>query len=111
MSLVKALLATKLRNELRAIKADLQVELRNVDVNGVKMGCSGFVTDPATGRVVYLNTDHNHGTNFDRAYFRVARDTRDFHGGRNHFSSYTELAEAAADLLKNPNFDGELAAR
>jgi len=49
---VKALLATKLRNELRAIKPNFQVQLRNVDVNGVKMGCSGFVTDPATGRVV-----------------------------------------------------------
>lgn len=108
---MKALLATKLRNELRAIKPNFQVQLRNVDVNGVKMGCSGFVTDPATGRVVYLNTDHNHGTNFDRAYFRVARDTTDFHGGRNHFSGYTELAEAAADLLKSPHFDDELASR
>jgi hypothetical protein len=108
---MKALLATKLRNELLAIKPGLQVQLRNVAVNGTKMGCSGFVTDPATGRAVYLNTDHNHGTNFDRAYFRVARDAKDYHGGRNHFSGYTELAEAAAELLKSPHFDRELAAR
>jgi hypothetical protein len=108
---MKALLATKLRNELLAINPDLQVQIRNVDVNGTKMGCSGFVTDPATSRVVYLNTDHNHGTNYDRAYFRVARDAKDYRGGLNHFSGYTELAEAAADLLKSPNFDRELATR
>ncbi|MCB5280465.1 hypothetical protein [Arthrobacter sp. ES1] len=108
---MKALLATKLRNELLAIKSDLQVQLRNVDVNGIKMGCSGFITDPATGRVVYVNTDHNHGTNFDRAYFRVAREAKDYRGGRNHFSGYTELADAAAELLKSTNFDRELAAR
>lgn len=108
---MKALLATKLKNELLALKPDLQVKLRNVAVNGVKMGCSGFVADPGTNRVVYLNTDHNHGTNYDRAYFRVARDLKDYHGGINHFSGYTELAKAAADLLKSPHFDRELLAR
>jgi hypothetical protein len=107
---MKALLAIKLRNELLAINPDLQVQLRNIVVNGNKMGCSGFITDPATGRVVYLNTDHNQGTNFDRAYFRVARDAKDYRGGLNHFSGYTELAEAAAELLKSPHFDRELAA-
>jgi hypothetical protein len=108
---MKALFAIKLRNELLAIKPDLQVQLRNIAVNGVKMGCSGFVTDPATGRVVYLNTDHNHGTNYDQAYFRVARDAKDYRGGVNHLSGYTELAKGAADLLKSPHFDRELATR
>lgn len=108
---MKALLATKLRNELLAIKPDLQIQLRNIAVNGVKMGCSGFITDPASGRVVYLNTDHNHGTSFDRAYFRVARDTKDFRGGINHFAGYAGVAEAATGLLKSQHFDRELAAR
>lgn len=108
---MKALLATKLRNELLAINPGLQIQLRNVDVNGVKMGCSGFATDLATGRVVYLNTDHNHGTNPDRAIVRVAKDAKDYRGGPNHFASYTELAEAAAELLKSQTFDRELAAR
>lgn len=107
---MKALLATKLRNELLAIKPDLQIQLRNIAVNGVKMGCSGFITDPATGRVVYLNTDHNHGTSYDRAYFRAARDAKDYRGGINHCAGYNGLAASAVDLLKNPRFDSEMAA-
>jgi hypothetical protein len=108
---MKALLATKLRNELLAINPDLQVQLRNISVNGNKMGCSGFITDPGTGRVVYVNTDHNNGAIADRTHFRVARDTKDYRGGINHFSDYAGVAKGAAELLKSPHFDRELAAR
>lgn len=107
---MKTLLAQKLRNQILAVNAGLTVQLKNVAVNGEKMGCSGFVTDPGTGRVVYINTDHNHGTNGDRACFRVARDTKDYRGGINHFTGYDELAESVDELLRNRSFDRELAA-
>jgi hypothetical protein len=108
---MRPLLAVKLRNELLALNPDLQVQLRNVDINGVKMGCSGFITDPATEQVVYLNTDHNHGTSYDRAYYRTARDTKDYRGGTNHFSDYASLAQNAVALLKNQDARRELAPR
>jgi hypothetical protein len=41
----------------------------------------------------------------------VARDAKDYRGGVNHLSGYTELAKGAADLLKSPHFDRELASR
>jgi hypothetical protein len=97
---MKALLATKLKNQLLAVEPALTVQLKNVRINGEAFGCSGFITDPATGTVVYLNTDHNHGTNYDRAYFRTARDTRDYTGGLNHFADYESLAEDAVRLAK-----------
>lgn len=106
---MKPLLALKLRNQILAVNAGLTVQLRNVVVNGAKMGCSGFITDPGTGRVVYLNTDHNHGTSHDHAYYRVVRDTKDYRGGINHFAGYDALARSAADLLKSQQFDRELA--
>lgn len=108
---MRPLLALKLRNQILAINTGLTVQLKNIAINGTKMGCSGFITDPGTNKAVYINTDHNHGTSHNEAYFRVAQNTRDYRGGINHFSSYDELAEAAVSLLKSQTFDRELAAR
>lgn len=96
---MKPLLAIKLRNQILAIDPMLAVNLRNISVNGVKFGCSGFIHDVRTGRTVYVNTDHNHHTN-TRAYFRTARDSKDYTGGPNNFASYEDLAQAAVTLLK-----------
>lgn len=96
----KSLLATKLRNQILAIDPNIVVNLRNVSVNGVKFGCSGFITDPRTGKHVYVNTDHNHRTN-TRALFRTAKDTKDYTGGHNNFATYDLLAESAVHLVKN----------
>lgn len=96
---MKALLATKLKNQIVAIDPVLIVSLSNISVNGNKFGCSGFITDPRTGKHVYVNTDHNHNLNTN-AYYRTAKDTRDYTGGMNHFAHYEDLAEAAVNLLK-----------
>ena len=85
--------AVKLRNSIHALAPDLKVELRNVRINGALQGCSGFVTDPDTGRVVYVSTDRNHGTVRD-ILVRVARHTKDYVGGPNTFTPYE--ADAAA---------------
>jgi ribosomal protein L10 len=96
--MIKPLLSTKLRNQIHAIDSVLLVTLRNISVNGVKFGCSGFIYDPRTDRTVYVNTDHNHQTN-TRALYRTARDTKDYTGGPNHFASYEDVAAAAVKLL------------
>jgi hypothetical protein len=98
--MIKPLLATKLRNQITAIDPVLIVTLRNVSVNGVKFGCSGFITDPRTGKHVYVNTDHNHGTN-TTAFYRTAESTKDYTGGLNHFAEYGDLAQDAVRLLTN----------
>ena len=95
-----AFTAVKLRNALRRLNPDLDVQLRNVRVNNSLQGCSGFVTDPATGHIVYVCADRNHGT-ARTSYLRVARSVRDYTGGRNHSSTFVvdELAQAVVDLL------------
>ena len=90
--------AVKLRNQLHAIRPTLVVELKNVRVNGILQGCSGFVTDPATGRVVYVSTDRNHGT-VSTALVRTALHNRDYVGGRNQFAQWDDTASMAVRLL------------
>jgi hypothetical protein len=95
---MQPLLATKLKNQILAIDSMVLVTLRNVSVNGVKFGCSGFLYDPRTDRTVYVDTDHNHHTN-TRALYRTARDSKDYTGGPNNFASYEDVAQAAVNLL------------
>lgn len=97
---VKPLSATKLRNQIKALDSELVIDLKNVRVNGALFGCSGFITDPRTGKHVYILADHNHQIN-TRALFRTAKHTRDYTGGHNNFATYDLLAESAVFLLKN----------
>lgn len=95
---MSTLASTKLRNQLLAIDPTLTVALRNVRVNGALFGCSGFVTG-ANGRVVYVSTDHNHGTRVNQPLYRTARDTRDYTGGVNRVSTYDALASDVVALI------------
>lgn len=104
-----AFLATKLKNQLLALDPQLVVQLKNVAVNGAKMGCTGFVTDPSKNRVVYISTDNN--TQQNAGCFRVARHTKDYTGGRNQFAAHADLAQSAVSLFGSPHFDRELALR
>lgn len=90
--------AVKLRNALNAKRSGLKVELKNVRINGILQGCSGFVTDEATGAVVYVSTDRNHGTVSD-ALYRTARNTKDYTGGPNNFADWDDLPDAVVNLL------------
>jgi hypothetical protein len=96
---MKTLAATALRNQLLALDPTLTVALKNVRVNGALFGCSGFVTG-TNGRTVYVNTDHNHGQRVDKPYYRTARDTRDWVGGYNRFSTNDALAADVVALVR-----------
>ena len=50
------LLVVKFRNQLHRLNPALQVDMKNIRINGVARGCSGYVTDPATGLVVEVDT-------------------------------------------------------
>lgn len=96
---MKPLTATKLRNQLYQLRPDLIVKLKNVRVNGATFGCSGFVTNPDNGRIVYVNTDNNHHLNTD-AMYRLAANHKDYSGGWNRYAAYDALAHAVVSLLE-----------
>ena len=50
------LLATKLRNMVKKTGI-YEVELHNVSINGRRIGCSGFITNTASGKIVYVSTE------------------------------------------------------
>lgn len=99
MTTFDTLASTKLRNQLLALDPTLTVELKNVRVNGVLFGCTGFVTG-ANGRIVWICSDHNHGTRVNRPYYRIARHSRDYTGEHNRFSTNNTLATDVVALIR-----------
>lgn len=98
----RALLMTKAKNAIRRCAETRGVNVSfvgwyNDNINGQKVGCSGFVVNNATNKVVYVNT-----TDARCAYttfmFREARGTKDYGGAhsRNQWSSEC-TAESLAD--------------
>lgn len=92
---------TKVKNALRHERPDLVPTLRNVRVNEQLRGCSGFISDPATGKVVYINTETGIS---HKALYRTAEHTRDFRGGQNQFCLPSDIVEHAVALLVDDAF-------
>lgn len=100
MARSEAYTSQKLRNDLHKLNPNLKVEIKPVRVNGAVFGCSGFVTNPANGVIVYVSTDHNHGTMYNKALYRTAKSTRDYTGGQNRTCTYADLAQNVVNLLR-----------
>lgn len=102
------LLATKLKNEIKKKNPNLVCELKNININGRKTGCSGFITNPKNNSVVYVNTEPNFG---DIGYlYRYARDNKDYSGYNNHYAKPTDaFVNAVCLALKfTPEQKGEV---
>lgn len=96
----KPVTATIVKNRLKKIAPHIEAHLSNVRINGHIHGCSGFLRNPETGKIVYINTDLNHGIN-RQAMYRTAEHLKDYTGGRNHFCDFGEITECAVELLNN----------
>ena len=89
---------TKLRNALRKINPDLVIDLSNNRINGQLQGCSGFITNPDTDKIAYVNADASRGRGHE-ALYRTAASPRDYAGGLNHFTDNAALPQALVDLV------------
>lgn len=92
------MLSVKLRNAIKREKGSdgFEYHLKNIVLNGVKCGCSGFVANPKNGRVVYVNTEKGY---VRKNLIRYARDIHDFTGGTNQFVSDKNIAQNVVRLL------------
>lgn len=97
------LLSRKLKNELTAINPNLEfINLKNVRINGVNHGCSGFVRNPETGIIVYVCTDMlNYSARVYDCLYRVAKDEKDYHGGINMYAKSDVFAKVVADYTES----------
>lgn len=95
--------ATALKNRVIAASPDASdyvFALKNQNA-GTSNGCSGFITNTATGKHVYVSTDVGDYArkNLDSVMVRTAESTRDFTGGRNRWHSNDDFTDAIIDLL------------
>lgn len=92
------LLATKLKNAIKREMPETNVEfvLHNINVNGRKLGCSGFVLNKDNGKVIYVSTE----TTMFGYMYRQAKSTSDYVGGLNRWeSTEAELVKGIVDGL------------
>lgn len=77
------------------------VEVRNININGQKRGCSGFITNKRTNKVCYITTepffDGGYGSGLfgseDKAIMmRTVKSTKDYTGGTNQWIPVSEIA-------------------
>lgn len=102
----KILLSTKLRNMIInrnkwEEQLNLDFHLKNIIINGVKRGCSGFVVNTDNNLCVYVNTEKSvYGPLHNKILYRYADGIKDFTGHRNQFCEEDKIAEGILSLLK-----------
>lgn len=96
--MTNTILSTKLRNAINnaaydETKKDLEYFLKNISINGVKRGCSGFVKNKTNGACVYITTEPYNS----RLMYRYADNERDFTGYHNRWAD--NLNELVRNVL------------
>jgi hypothetical protein len=85
------ILSTKLKNQF---SAETTVLLKNININGNKRGCSGFITKG--GNIVYVNTELCGSLGY---LYRTAKHTKDYTGGVNLFAKDIESLVSNVNAL------------
>ena len=96
-----AISVVKVRNAMKKAGYEL-VNASNNRRNNVLEGSSGFIKDPASGRLVYFSADAPPCYSGDEVLHRPARCDRDYTGGANRYVDFSKLAEAVRDLFARP---------
>lgn len=106
------LLVVKFRNQIHRLNPALQVDMKNIRINGVARGCSGYITDPATGLVVEVNTEPSCYVRERGKPGMVWRGVWRAVGhagivrGANHWSNEDTIAAEIVQAFKNPEHSG-----
>lgn len=97
------LLKTKLKNMFEKEGLDIDFkDVKNVIINGAKIGCSGFAFDRKTGRYVYVSTDAMPQLN-GKIMYRACKGNKDYTGGQNHFATESNIASEVKRFLSLPD--------
>lgn len=96
-----AVSVTKMRNAMKKLGYEL-VNAGNNRCNNVLEGSSGFIKDPATGKLVYFSADASACFNGDKVLYRTAKHEKDYTGGTNRYADFSELGRAITDLFAHP---------
>ena len=90
------ILMTKVKNAIKRKRANVDFQLKNININGNQRGCSGFIINTDTKTTVYINTEPCMGNYM----YRYADDVKDFTGYHNRWThTFDELIDAIDALL------------
>lgn len=95
------ILSIKLKNQIMKIAhINLEFKLKNIQINGVKKGCSGFIQNKDNGKIVYVSTEESSFQPFtDKSLYRTATSMSDFTGGYNNFAINENLSACIVKML------------
>lgn len=97
--------AVKVRNLFRGLP--FKCELKNIDINGQKHGCSGFIINLETNKICYITTepfwDGRKGSGLwgdtrKAVMMRTAASTKDYTGGSNQWLPLEDIVSTAQRL-------------
>lgn len=85
------ILSTKLKNAInkKSEGKNLKFSLKNIEINGCKKGCSGFIRNMENNSIVYVNTEDPCLSNLHFMY-RYADDEKDYKGYHNRYADTLE---------------------
>lgn len=95
----------KVRNLFKGMPFEFKI--KDININGQKRGCRGFITNTKTGKVCYIDTEpfFNGGSGSglfgsrDKAIMmRTAENIKDYRGGVNHFLPPENIVQIAQEL-------------
>lgn len=93
----------KLIRALQKRKQNLKFDLSVTRINGVVKGCSGFITNPDNGLIVYVNTEDFVLSNLsNKILVRYALSTKDYSGGLNNFVDTKDYPDEIIKMLSQP---------
>lgn len=77
--------------------------LSTININGQKRGCSGFITNPITGKHCYITTEPFfegglYGDKNRTIMMRTAAHLKDYSGGVNQWLSVDEIVQTAGRI-------------
>ena len=107
-----AILSTKLKNAFKALpdSENYSMNFKNININGEKRGCWGYITNLENDVCVYIDTERSCMSSLGMLY-RYAEKEGDCKGGVNHFAqSLEEIVNTTQRMLKDPqSAENELA--
>lgn len=98
------ILSVKLKNAFKALPDSdkYAMEFKNININGNKRGCSGFITNLENDVCVYINTE-SIAAPFLGILYRYCEQSGEYTGGHNHFAkSLDEVVHSTVHLLADP---------
>lgn len=102
-NVMELITSRKLKGRLRKLNPDLTFDVKDIKINGQTRGCSGFVTNPKNGNIVYVNTEqsmYDPRTLKDRILYRRAKHGKDYTGERNQWSNDKDIQRDIVNLLE-----------